>query len=120
MKNLLIIMLLIASSAVAAPPPGHPSVEQAARAMSLPRNPNLDHLPNTATVLQSIQSNDYVYIEVKNDEGQFWLAAPADEFKPGDAIRYSNGTLMQNFYSKKHQRTFDAVWFVSKAEVINK
>ena len=120
MKMFLLAMLLLSGFAVAAPPPGHPSVEQAAEAMSLPRNPNLDHLPNQATVLQSIQSNDYVYIEVKNEGGQFWLAAPAEEFQKGDVIRYSNGTLMQNFYSKKHQRTFDAVWFVSKVEVINK
>ena len=119
MKRLMLMMLWLAGSAVAAPPPGHPTVEQAAQAMSLPRNPNLDHLPNRATVIQSIQSNEYVYIEVRNKGGQFWLAAPAGEFSPGDAIRYSNGTLMQNFFSKKHQRTFDAVWFVSKAEVIN-
>ncbi len=120
MKKFFFIMSLFVSAAFAAPPPGHPSVEQAAEAMQLPRNPNLDHLPNRATVLQSIPSNDYVYIEVKNEEGQFWLAAPAEELKQGAQIRYSNGTLMQNFYSKKHQRTFDAVWFVSKVEVISK
>ncbi len=102
MKRLLLLMLLLAGSAVAAAPPGHPTVEQAAESMSLPRNPNLDHLPNRATVLQSIQSNEYVYIEVKNDGGEFWLAAPAGEFTQGDAIRYSNGTLMRNFFSKKH------------------
>ncbi len=120
MKSFIFVTLLLSGFAFAAPPQGHPSVEQAAETMSLPRNPNLDHLPNQATVVQSIQSNDYVYIEVKNDGGQLWLAAPAEEYQPGDAVRYSNGTLMQNFYSKKHQRTFDAVWFVSKVEVINK
>ena len=119
MKKILFMMLLMTGAVVAAPPPGHPTVAQAAETMSLPRNPNLDHLPNRAKVLQSIQSNDYVYIEVTNEKGQFWLAAPAEELKAGDKIRYSNGTLMQNFYSKKHQRTFDAVWFVSKVEVIN-
>lgn len=119
MKRFLFVPLLLATGAVAAPPPGHPTVEQAAETMQLPRNPNLDHLPNRATVLQSIPSNDYVYIEVKNEEGRFWLAAPAEELKPGERIRFSNGTLMQNFYSKKHKRTFDAVWFVSRVEVIN-
>ncbi len=119
MKSFIFVTLLLSGFAVAAPPPGHPTVEQAAETMQLPRNPDLDHLPNRATVLQSILSNDYVYIEVLNEGGQFWLAAPADEFQKGDAIRYSNGTLMQNFFSKKHQRTFDAVWFVSKVEVIN-
>jgi hypothetical protein len=98
----------------------HPTVEQAAETMRLPRNPNLEHLPNRAMVLQSILSNDYVYIEVQNEEGQFWLAAPAEELNKGENIRYSNGTLMHDFYSKKHQRTFDAVWFVSRVEVISK
>jgi hypothetical protein len=113
------LIMLVTGPVFAAPLPGHPTVEQAAETMSLPRNSNLDHLPNHAKVLQSIQSNDYVYIEVQNEGGQFWLAAPAEEFQPGDAVRYSNGTLMQDFYSKKHQRTFDAVWFVSKVEVIS-
>lgn len=112
-------LLLLASSAIALPPPGHPTVEQAAQAMQLPRNPNLDHLPNRATVLQSISSNDYVYIEVQNGDGRFWLAAPSEALQQGDIIRFSNGTLMRDFYSKKQQRTFDAVWFVSRVEVIS-
>ena len=119
MIKIILPFMLFTVVAFAAPPTGHPSVEQAAETMRLPRNPNLDHLPNRATVLQSIRSNEYVYIEVKNEGGQFWLAAPAEKFNQGDTVRYSNGTLMQNFYSKKHQRTFDAVWFVSKVEVIN-
>lgn len=117
---MLFTMWLLTGVAVAAPPAGHPTVEQAAETMHLPRNPNLDHLPNRAQVLQSILSNDYVYIEVKNEEGQFWLAAPAEELNQGDDIRYSNGTLMRNFYSKKQQRNFEAVWFVSRVEVIKK
>lgn len=119
MIKIILPLILFSAPVLAAPPPGHPSVAQAAETMRLPRNPNLDQLPNRATVVQSIRSNEYVYIEVKNEGGQFWLAAPAEEYQPGDAVRYSNGTLMQNFYSKKHQRSFDAVWFVSKVEGIN-
>lgn len=117
MQNYLLLLWLCSAAAVAAPPPGHPTVEQAAEVMQLPRNPNLDQLPNRATVLQSIPSNDYVYIEARNGEGQFWLAAPRIELNNGDVIHYSNGTLMRNFYSKKQQRSFDAVWFVSRVEV---
>ena len=118
MKKLIWSMLLASSVALAGPPPGHPTVEAVADAMQLPRNPNLDHLPNTATVVQAIPSNDYVYVEVKNAEGQFWLAAPATALEPGQPVRFSNGTLMQDFYSKRHNRTFDAVWFVSRVEAI--
>jgi hypothetical protein len=118
MQNYLLLLWLCSAVAVAAPPPGHPSVEQAAQVMQLPRNPNLDQLPNRATVLQSIPSNDYVYIEVRNEQGQFWLAAPRMVLQVGDKVRFSNGTLMRNFYSKKQQRSFDAVWFVSRVEVM--
>ncbi len=118
MKKIIVTMLLVSATAVAAPPAGHPTVEEAADTMQLPRNPNLDHLPNSATVLQAIPSNDYVYVEVENADGQFWLAAPATELAPGQAVRFSNGTLMQNFYSKRHNRTFEAVWFVSRVEPI--
>lgn len=100
----------------AAPPPGHPSVDEANRILGL--SSSRGPLPRQGRVLESFDSNNYTYILVGSDDGRLWVAAPRlDPLPVGTAIRFSNGTMMQNFFSRKHRRTFDKILFVERVEV---
>ncbi|HEY0720192.1 MAG TPA: hypothetical protein VGE50_02950 [Gammaproteobacteria bacterium] len=113
-----VIVVGLSATVLAAPPAGHPTVEQAGQALKLP--PTDAELNNEGKVLQTISSNEYVYIEVSSAGRKRWLAAPATELKSGDTIRFPNGTLMSNFYSKRLQRNFDEVLFVGRIKTIAK
>ncbi len=108
----------LSASGLAAPPAGHPSVEQAGQALKLP--PSEAELNHQGKVLQTIPSNEYVYIEVTSEGRNRWLAAPATELKVGDSIRFPDGTVMTNFYSKRLNRTFEEVLFVGRIKVAGK
>lgn len=108
------ILLFVATLAVAEPPPGHPSVGQAHNYMQMPSEASLPHL---AQVLQSIPSNDYVYLEVLSEDGSnIWLAAPRAEVAVRSYIRYADGVVMSNFFSRKHKRTFERLMFVKSIQ----
>ena len=114
---LLSLLLLPGLPAGAAPPPGHPSVEQAGQALGLPTAP--DALPLEATVLEAIDSNSYTYLRVRQGDRESWLAAPRLAAAPGATLRFAPGRTLTDFYSKKLKRTFAAVTFVPRAEVID-
>ncbi len=117
MKKITIVLLLLVSSfALAEPPPGHPSVGQAHDHLNVPSHQSL---PYRAQVLESIPSNDYVYLRVRRDDnGELWLAAPRAEVPVQSYIRFAEGTVMRNFFSRKHKRTFDAVMFVKEIQLL--
>jgi hypothetical protein len=113
MQRLLILFAALASvSVMAAPPPGHPSPEQA-RDMLMP-----EELPNKGKVLSSIDANDFTYIEVDRAGSKVWIAAPKMALKPGSTIRYEDGSVMSDFYSKLLKRTFPSVMFVGQVAVV--
>lgn len=119
LRNLVGAAILgLSFSVMAAPPSGHPTVEQTNKALKLP--PTEAELNHEGKVLQVIPSNDYVYIEAKSEGLNLWLAAPATEVKKGDTIRFPNGTVMSNFFSKRLQRTFDEILFVGRIKVVKK
>ena len=108
----IVFLTLFATAAIAEPPPGHPSVGEAHSYMQMPDEASFPHL---GQVLQSIPSNDYVYLEVATEgKPNIWIAAPRGEVAVHSYIRYGDGVVMNNFFSRKHQRTFDAVMFVKE------
>lgn len=117
MRYLILSMLFLAASpAIAEPPPGHPSIEEAQKALEVSPDEPLVH---KGQVLQTIASNDYVYIEVSTEEGgKRWLAAPLTDVGNQAWIRYSDGSVMRDFYSRKHDRTFDEVMFVDRVAIL--
>ena len=60
-------------AAHAVPPPGHPSTDDL---LNLMKVPEVIDLPHRGTVLQSINSNSYTYIQVQLEQQKLWLAAP--------------------------------------------
>jgi len=110
------LLAACAGSAVAGPPPGHPSPDTAAQMMKLPPVSDSE-LTRTGTVVQAIDANEYTYIEVSIDKGSTWLAAPLVALGKGDRIRFDDGAVMNNFYSKLLKRTFPSVMFVNRVKV---
>jgi hypothetical protein len=105
----------------AAPPPGHPGAREAVEMLGVPVSPDVSAsaLPHVGTVRTARDSNAFTFIEVEieigDGRGTRWIAAPLMQIAPGDKIRFDDGRLMRNFYSRKHQITFDAITFVGRA-----
>lgn len=119
MKRLLPLFLYLTAAAVpAAPPPDHPSPAQAMDLLMPEKPPAAAELPNQGKVISSMDANDFSYIEVERAGGTEWIAAPKMVVKPGSSIRYEEGSVMTNFYSKLLKRTFPSVMFVGHVAVV--
>jgi len=120
MRSLSIFLALAAFSvsAIAATPSGQPPAGSAA-GKTQPAAAN-DQMPRKGKVISSIDASIYTYVELTENGKTVWIAAPTVKTKKGDMIRFSDGAVMSNFYSKSLNRTFPAVVFVGKAEVVKK
>lgn len=74
-------------------------------AVTLPRN--------QGQVVDHINVPGYSYLEVENNGQKFWVAGNPVEFKQGDIVAWGQAAVMNNFYSKALDRTFDSILFVS-------
>lgn len=74
-------------------------------------------LTQTAKVISTINVPSYTYIEASQGSKTIWLAASTVAVKKGDAIRFDDGMVMNNFYSKGLKRTFPSIYFVNKVVV---
>lgn len=119
LSRLFMTFLLVTALQVAyaAPPPGHPSTSESADILNLP---HANDFPYQGKVLQSIDSNDYSYIQVQIPlrDKKIWLAAPKTALREGQTIRFPSGQFIRNFRSKLLQRDFDGVMFVRAIEVL--
>lgn len=61
-------------------------------------------------------SAGYTYIQVNGPTGS-WLAVPTARVREGDALSWSQGTVMKHFTSKSLGRTFDEIRFLDKIKV---
>lgn len=69
-------------------------------------------LQGEGIVTDSIDAGGYVYLKLEDNT---WIAANHFEVSKGDKISYSGGMEMVDFQSKSLDRTFDRIYFVSKA-----
>lgn len=103
---------LAATAVVAAPPAGHPSPAEAMKMMQ--KEPVV--MSRTGKVLSHIDANEYTYVEVSEKGATLWLAAPRAALKDGETVRFPDGVVMKDFYSKLLQRSFAAIMFVDAVE----
>lgn len=64
-------------------------------------------------VVSTIDTTGYTYMELKNGDKVFWIAAPTTQVKVGEHIRFVESMVMNNFSSKTLNRTFNRIIFVS-------
>lgn len=98
--------------AAAAPPPGHPTPQDAGKALGVPVQAPSEPMPYQGTVVETFDANAYTYILLKDGNSQRWLAAPRTTIKPGMTVHHGQGAEMQNFHSKVLNRTFERILFV--------
>lgn len=54
----------------------------------------------------------YTYLLVKAKGPEYWVAVPSMNAQPGEKYKYQGGMIMENFYSKDLDRTFEKVVFL--------
>ena len=110
MKSIITLLALVAVSgiAIAEPQPNAPARKPAAASQ----------YTNQGKVLEVIDASIYTYLNVTKDKGSVWLAASKTKVSKGATISYPDGAVMNNFYSKSLNRTFDTIIFLDKVEVI--
>ena len=106
----------LAGPAAAGPPPGHPEAHRVPQILGLPDDGA--PLVHEGRVVQALPSNRFSYLLVESAGRRHWLAAPRVEVGPETRIRFPEGRLMRNFYSKVLERTFESVLFVSRVQVL--
>jgi hypothetical protein len=68
--------------------------------------------PVTAKVKAVEQVENYTYLLVKGKGPAYWIAVSSTDIGVGESITYEGGMLMENFYSKELDRTFEKVLFL--------
>jgi hypothetical protein len=63
-------------------------------------------------VTEVIQTSNYTYLQVEENDNKLWIAVVRMEAKTGDSVYYTNAYEMKNFVSKELGRTFPSVYFV--------
>ena len=118
MRSLITIVALtvFSASAIAAPSSGQPSSEMKLAAAPAAQ-PAGEQLPRKGKVVSSVDASIYTYIELSENGKNVWIAAPTVKVKKGDMVRFADGAVMSNFFSKSLNRTFESVIFVGKAVV---
>ena len=108
-----LVLTVLSAVAVAAPPlpAGHPPVNTNA-----PEGVETG-LTQKGKVINSIDVPQYTYLEVSQQAKILWLAAATVSAKTGDVIRFDDGMVMTNFYSRSLKRNFPSIIFVNRLVV---
>lgn len=60
-----------------------------------------------------MHASRYTYLNVIEDDQDFWIAIPYTEVSKGETYYYEGGILMYDFESKEHNRVFETLYLVS-------
>lgn len=67
-----------------------------------------------ATVEEVLQTSEYTYLRVKENDVESWLALPKMDAEKGQTYYYKDGLKMTDFVSKELNKTFSEVLFIDK------
>jgi hypothetical protein len=62
------------------------------------------------------QVSSYTYLMVKGKGPAYWVVVTSTDIAVGESITYQGGNVMENFYSKDLDRTFEKVLFLDGLE----
>jgi len=66
----------------------------------------------TAKVKEVLQVSNYTYLLVKAKGPAYWVVINSSDIGVGESITFQGGNVMENFYSKELDRTFEKVLFL--------
>ena len=81
------------------------------------QSPNNDL--HTVTVNEILKTSKYLYLNVNENDEQFWIATRKKEIIVGKTYFYKGGLLKTNFESKEHNRVFELIYLVSNLVPVN-
>jgi len=81
--------------------------------VSRERTKNLAPNAHQVVAKEVIQTNNYTYVRVSEDDKDYWIAINYAEIKEGTTYYWSQGGEMNNFTSKELKRTFPSIYFIS-------
>lgn len=73
---------------------------------------NLKEGVHKVVVKEVVQTTNYTYLLVTENDTENWVAVPRTEAQAGETYYYENGMEMKNFESKELNKTFDKVIFL--------
>lgn len=68
---------------------------------------------HAVSVVDVIQTSNYSYLQVMENDEKFWIAVAKREVKSGDILYYTDAMEMTDFKSKELNRTFSSIFFVN-------
>ncbi|KAF0196137.1 MAG: nucleic acid binding OB-fold tRNA/helicase-type [Bacteroidetes bacterium] len=74
---------------------------------------NLPPGTHAVSVIEVIQTSNYTYLQVFENDQKFWMAVTRMEAKNGDVLYYTNAMEMKDFKSKELNRVFPSILFVN-------
>lgn len=74
--------------------------------------------PGEGEVVSKVDGAGYSYLELKHQGKTFWIAGTQVNAKKGDKIRFEENVVMENFFSKTLNRSFDRIIFASAVKVV--
>jgi hypothetical protein len=80
-------------------------------------SPQLEPGTHRGTVITTMDSGGYTYIEFEENGVNLWAAAPAFKVAVGDTIEFSGALPMKDFRSNKLDKTFASILFVNQVKV---
>lgn len=98
-------------------PPGHPAAGSGDSAMTSAKAPDVEQMEQ-ATVVSTIDVQDFTYIEIEQGNQARWLAARTTPVKKGAIIEFDSNSTIENFKSKALNRTFSSITFVNTVTII--
>jgi hypothetical protein len=70
------------------------------------------------TVLSTMNSGGYTYIEFDENGEKQWAACRQTDISVGDTIEFAKAAPMKNFYSRTLEKTFETILFVGRVTVV--
>ena len=68
---------------------------------------------HAVSVIEVIQTSNYTYLQVFENDQKFWIAITKTEARTGDVIYFTNAMEMKDFKSKELNRVFPSILFVN-------
>lgn len=65
----------------------------------------------TGTVVETMDSGGYTYLQIENNGQKRWVAIPKATIKVGQQVKIALGVEMGQYFSKSLNRTFDSIYF---------
>ena len=74
---------------------------------------NTNNETHAVSINEVLQADKYTYLNVNENDEDFWIAVPKREVDPDEIYHYKGGLKKNNFNSPEFNRTFPLIYLVS-------